>query len=134
MSGKSGIRSIGEVIAERTIIIKGGDAFSVSGFTQVPNAILRSPDLTPAAKMTYAMLLSYAWQNDYCFPGQERLAGDIGVSDRSVRTYLKELEEKGLLSIRQQGQGKPNLYTLDLQAKLLITGKTAKPDRKNLPV
>jgi DNA-binding transcriptional ArsR family regulator len=134
MSGKSVIRSIGEVIAERTIIIKGGDAFSVSGFTQVPNAILRSPDLTPAAKMTYAMLLSYAWQNDFCFPGQERLANDIGVSDRSVRTYLKELEEKGLLSIRQQGQGKPNLYTLDLQAKLLITGKSGKSDRKNFPV
>lgn len=134
MSGKSIIRSIGEVIAERTIIIKGGDAFSVSGFTQVPNAILRSPDLTPAAKMTYAMLLSYAWQNDFCFPGQERLANDIGVSDRSVRTYLKELEEKGLLSIRQQGQGKPNLYTLDLHAKLLITGRTSKADRKNLPV
>lgn len=134
MSRQPGIRSIGEIIAERTIIIKGGDAFSVSGFTQVPNAILRSSSLTPAAKMTYAMLLSYAWQNDYCFPGQERLAKDIGVSDRSVRTYLKELEEKGLLTIKQQGQGRPNLYTLDLQAKLLITGVTSKPDRKNLPV
>lgn len=133
MSEKTRLRSISEVIAERTIFIKGGDALSVSGFTQVPNAILRSPDLTPAAKMTYAMLLSYAWQNDYCFPGQERLANNIGVSDRSVRTYLKELEEKGLLTIRQQGQGKPNLYTLDLQAKLLITGNASKPDRKNLP-
>ena len=110
-----------------------------SGFTQVPNAILRTDKLTPAAKMTYAMLLSYAWQNDFCFPGQERLAQDIGVSDRSVRTYLKELEGKGLLSIKQQGQGKPNLYFLDLQAKLLTDGQTkiakrSKPDRKSFPV
>ncbi|WP_309723164.1 helix-turn-helix domain-containing protein, partial [Armatimonas sp.] len=105
-----------------------------SGFTQVPNAILRTAKLSPAAKLTYAMLLSYAWQNDFCFPGQERLASDIGVTDRSVRTYLKELETKGLLSIKQQGQGRPNVYHLDLQAELLITGKASKPDRNSFLV
>ena len=103
------MQEISKLIAERNIVIKGGDAFTLSGFTQVPNAILCSAKLPPAAKMTYAMLLSYAWQNDFCFPGQERLASDIGVTDRSVRTYLKELETKGLLSIKQQGQGRPNL-------------------------
>ena len=128
------MQQISKLIAERNIVIKGGDAFTLSGFTQVPNAILRSAKLTPAAKLTYAMLLSYAWQNDFCFPGQERLASDIGVTDRSVRTYLKELETKGLLSIKQQGQGRPNLYYLDLKADLLITGKASKPDRKSFPV
>ena len=112
-------RSIGEILAEKNIIIKGGDAFTQSGFTQVPNAILKSDKLSPGAKMTYAMLLSYAWHNDYCFPGQDRLAKDIGITDRSVRTHLKELEGKGLLTIKQQGQGRPNLYHLDLKAKLL---------------
>jgi biotin operon repressor len=115
------MKHIGEIIKERNIVIKGADALTVSGFTQVPNAILKSSEVSPTAKLTYAMLLSYAWQNDYCFPGQERLATDIGVSDRSVRTYLKELETKGLLSIKQQGQGRPNIYHLDLKAKLLIT-------------
>ena len=128
------MQDIQKIIAERNIVIKGGDAFTLSGFTQVPNAILRSSQLSPAAKLTYAMLLSYAWQNDYCFPGQERLASDIGVTDRSVRTYLKELETKGLLSIKQQGQGRPNMYYLDLGAKLLITPKASKLDRKNFPV
>lgn len=28
------------------------------------------------------MLLKYAWQDDFCFPGQERLAEDMGVTDR----------------------------------------------------
>ena len=128
------IKPIGQLIAERNIIIRGGDAFSMAGFTQVPNAILKSQKLTPAAKLTYAMLLSYAWQNDFCFPGQERLARDIGVSDRSVRTYLKELEETGLLAIKQQGQGRPNKYYLDLKAKLLITLGSSRPDRKSFPV
>jgi biotin operon repressor len=62
------------------------------------------------------MLLSYAWHNDFCFPGQETLAKDMGVTDRSVRTYIKELETKGFLTIKQQGQGKPNIYHLDLAA------------------
>lgn len=115
------MKSMGELVQEKNIVIKGGDAFTNSGFTQVPNAILRSSKLTPNAKLTYAMLLSYAWQNDYCFPGQERLAKDIGVTDRSVRTYLKELETKKLLTIKQQGLGKPNVYYLDLKAELLIT-------------
>lgn len=117
----TGMEDIKQLITERNIVIKGADALTVSGFTQVPNAILKSKQITPAAKLTYAMLLSYAWQNDYCFPGQTRLASDIGVTDRSVRTYLKELEEKGLLTIKQQGQGRPNMYYLDLKAKLLIT-------------
>src|SRR6056297_2081630 len=115
------MEDIKQLITERNIVIKGADALTVSGFTQVPNAILKSKKISPAAKLTYAMLLSYAWQNDYCFPGQTRLVSDIGVTDRSVRTYLKELEEKGLLTIKQQGQGKPNMYYLDLKAKLLIT-------------
>jgi DNA-binding transcriptional ArsR family regulator len=132
----SDIKSVGDIIREKNIIIEHGDAFSNLGFTQVPNAILRSAAITPAAKITYAMLLSYAWQNNFCFPGQERLAADIGVSDRSVRTYLKELEAAGLLRIKQQGQGRPNLYFLDLRAQILIgdNPQASKADRKNLPI
>ena len=65
------------------------------------------------------MLLSYAWQNDFCFPGQETLAKDMGVTSRSVRTYLKELEAKKFLTIQQQGQGRVNIYHLDLKARSL---------------
>ena len=111
---------IRDILREKNIVIKGGDALSTTGFTQVPNAVLKSAVLSPGAKLAYAMILSYAWHEASCFPGQARLARDMGVSDRSVRTYLKELETKGLLSIKQRGQGKTNLYTLDLRAKLLI--------------
>ena len=104
---------IGELIKEKNIILKGADALSTHGFTQVPNHVLRSDMLSPGAKLAYAMLLSYAWQND-CFPGQARLATDMGVTDRSVRTYLQELKKKGFLKIKRQGQGKPNMYELDV--------------------
>ena len=63
------------------------------------------------------MLLKYAWNNDACFPGQVRLGEDMGATDRSVRTYLKELETAELLEIEQRGLGKTNLYRLHLTVK-----------------
>ena len=110
-------RHIGEALRERNIVLKGADPVTAHGFTQVPNHILRSDTISPGAKLTFAMLLSYAWQNDYCFPGQERLAADMGVTDRSVRTYLKELEESAFLEIKRRGLGKTNLYIIFLKRK-----------------
>ncbi len=119
---------IAELI-ERNIILKGADLLSARGFTQVPNHVLESAILSPGAKLAYAMLLKYAWQHDYCFPGQRRLAKDMGVTDRSVRTYLQELEQKQFVSIRQRGLGKPNLYELNLVHRI-----ASAPRRKKLPV
>jgi hypothetical protein len=82
------------------------------GFTIIPNAILRRPDLSPGAKLTYMMLLSYAWQEGSCFPGQERLAEDMGVTSRSVITYLKQLQTAGLLVVKRRGLGLTNVYLL----------------------
>jgi len=96
----------------QNIFLEGFDEITTAGFTQVPNYILRSNELTVGAKIVYSVLLSYAWHKDSCYPGQEKLAQHIGVSDRSVRTYLKELESKKMLSIVQKGLGKTNEYTL----------------------
>ena len=119
------MQGIKQLIGERNIIIKGGDALTLSGFTQVPNAVLRSDKISPGAKLAYAMLLSYAWHNDFCFPGQDRLARDIGISRQSVNTQIKELERKGFIKITRQGQGKPNLYEVDLTVRAL-KGKSAR--------
>jgi biotin operon repressor len=113
----SPMRPIGAVIKDRNIVLKGADAATAKGFTQVPNFLLKSARLSAGDKLAFAMLLSYAWQNDYCFPGQERLAKDMGLSDRSVRTHLKSLEANGLLAIRRRGQGLTNIYELNLKPK-----------------
>ncbi len=83
-----------------------------AGFTQIPNTILRRPDITPGAKLTYMVLLSYAWQEGSCFPGQERMAEDMGVSRRSIVTYLQQLEEAGLIVVIRRGLNKTNVYVL----------------------
>lgn len=102
---------------ENTIRVVGADPMSKRGFTQVPNFILMNEALNVGAKITYAMLLKYAWYDDHCFPGQAKLAQDIGSSERSVRSYLKELEVAGFITIKQRGLGKVNVYELHLRVK-----------------
>jgi Helix-turn-helix domain len=99
---------------EKNIEIIGADLVSLHGFTQVPNFILTNKDLSVGAKLYYAMLLKYAREKDYCFPGQQTLATDMGSSERSVRTYQKELEDTGFLEVTQRGLGRTSLYKLDL--------------------
>jgi len=107
-------RHIGDILRERNIEIIGADLATRHGFTQVPNFILTKEDISVGAKLAYAMLLKYAWDNDACFPGQLTLAKDMGSGERSVRRYLEELEKVGLLQIVQRGLGKTNLYRLFL--------------------
>ncbi len=107
--------SIKDLIQDRNIVLVGGDIISTGGgFTRVPNFILVNPKISVGAKLAYAMLLKYAWQDDYCFPGQKRLAEDMGVSTRSVVEFIKELKRAGLINVVRRGQGKSNLYELIL--------------------
>ena len=101
---------------DRNLILMGADIATQRGWTGVPNFILESKEISVGAKLIYAMLLKYARELDQCFPGQERLAQDMGNGERSVRRWLRELEKVGLISIKQRGQGRPNLYTVHLKA------------------
>ena len=106
-------RHIGDIIKERqNIILKGADAATAKGFTQVPNFLLKSKKLSSGDKMAFAMLLSYAWQNDFCFPGQNRLAQDMGAGKRSVIRFMAELEKAGYIAVTRRGLGQTNLYKL----------------------
>ncbi len=126
MRYNSGMDHIGGRLAEiaRNIEIVGADPVTRHGFTQVPNFILTKKELSVGAKLAYAMLLKYAWADDACFPGQLKLAEDMGAGERSIRTYLKELEATGLLEIKQRGLGKTNIYRL-----FLTVERTAKRRR-----
>lgn len=98
----------------RNIEIVGADPVTRHGFTQVPNFILKSDAISPGAKLAYAMLLHYAWQNDYCFPGQDRLANDMGVGKRNVIRFMAELAGAGFIAVTRRGLGQTNLYQLFL--------------------
>lgn len=112
------MQKIGDTQAfrDRNLILKGADIATQRGWTGVPNFILESKDISVGAKLTYAMLLKYARELDECFPGQERLAEDMGSGKRSIVRYISELERVGLLTIKRRGQGRPNLYTVNVKA------------------
>lgn len=55
------------------------------GFTQLSNRVLKEKRFSFGARLTYAVLLSYAWGKESCFPGQDRMTEDLGVSARSIR-------------------------------------------------
>ena len=108
--------SIGSILEKNTIVVQ--DTALKTGFIQLPNFILTDKKLSAYAKLSYALLLSYAWQKDSCFPGQERMAADLGVSDRYLRQALKELQESNYIRVERRGLNKTNVYTiLSIQAR-----------------
>lgn len=111
------IESIGSALAnpDRNIIFDGADIITRRGYTAVPNFLLDNSKISSGAKLVYVMLLKYAYEKDSCFPGQVRLAKDMGVSERYAHGCLKELERERFISIKRRGQGKSNLYYLHLR-------------------
>ena len=105
-------RRIGDVLRERNIELATSDPIVRGGFTQVPNFILKNPKLSLGAKVTYSMFLHYAWHNDSCFPGQDRLAADMGITQGRVSQFIKELQQAELIEITRRGLGRTNLYKI----------------------
>ena len=112
------MKQLGQTFAfrDRNLRLQGADIATQRGWTGVPNFILESKQISVGAKLTYAMLLKYAREMDECFPGQERLAKDMGCGLHSVVRYIAELEKVGLITIKRRGQGRPNLYTIHIKA------------------
>lgn len=114
------MQSINELIKEKNIELATLDPVVAEGFTQVPNFILRNPDISAGAKVVYSMFLSYAWHNESCFPGQERLAQDIGMSRSRVSEFISELNRAGLVTIQRRGLGKTNIYVVHFSVKAMV--------------
>src|SRR5256885_14878054 len=102
---------------EQNIKVNSADPIALHGFTQIPNFILRNPELSANAKTVYSLLLSYAWHNNLCFPGQERMAEHMGAHVSTISRAITELEECSLIEIERRGQGKTNFYTINFVVK-----------------
>jgi hypothetical protein len=92
------------------------------GWICLPNFILESKEIPTGAKLTYAMLLKYAREDDEYFPGQDQLTKDMGNSSRSVVRYIAELEEVGLVAVKHRSLGRPKLYPIHIKASFWKKG------------
>ena len=54
MKYTKGAQHIGDLIRDKNIVLRGADALSQRGFTQVPNHVLRSDKISPGAKLAYS--------------------------------------------------------------------------------
>lgn len=114
-----GIASIGSILKERYEQVIVENQMLRAGFAAIPYLVLKDTKLSLGARLSYAVLLMYAWQEGSTFAGQVKMAGDVGVSERQLRDYLHELQDTGYIKIKRQGLNKPNLYyILDVKTKL----------------
>ena len=82
------------------------------GFVMVGNDILCDKAVSAPAKVLYLLLMRRLFQKDFCFPGRDTLADELGLSPRQVDRYLQDLKAAKWISITRRGQGKTNVYHL----------------------
>lgn len=87
-------------------------------WSRVSIDVLRDPALSAQAKAVYAVLATYADDagRDQCYPRQETLAEQLGVSVDTVQRHIKALEDAGVVEVvprfRPDGGRSSNDYTL----------------------
>ena len=122
---------------EQNIEIVSEDPIALHGFTQVPNFLFkplyntkgRRIKISGNARLVYGKFLSYAWNNNYVFPGQQTIADDLDMGRSTVTEYIGELKKANLLEIIRRGQGRTNLYRLHFVVNKKVI-KTAKDKGK----
>jgi hypothetical protein len=82
-----------------------------AGYAFIPNWLLQDGTISFGARLTYAVLLRYAWSERRVFPGQAQLGQVLGVSRKAVGAYLRELRQKAYVSYERRG-GQPAVYWL----------------------
>lgn len=82
------------------------------GFVMVGNGVLCNKSVSAPAKVLYLLLMRRLFQKDFCFPGRDTLADELGLSPRQVDRYLQDLKAAKWISITRRGQGKTNVYHL----------------------
>lgn len=80
-------------------------------FGKLPLTVAERPDLSPAAKVLYAILAYHDRTGNGAWPGKQRLAEMTGVDRSTVLRALTQLEAAGLVDIERR-TGRSSVYHL----------------------
>lgn len=107
------------------------EPFRTSPEKSAARAGLLASGLRPGAIAVGGRLLEHLnLDTGRCDPGIARMARDLGLSERSVRRSIGELEAAGLvIRLENTGRGHTNVYRLDLAAMGAIASAAA-PQRR----
>lgn len=100
------------------------------GFSLMPNALARDPKASPRAIRVYCFLNSHAegWKTSAA-----RIAGQIDMNEKTVRTALRELESLGYLERAQSRDGANQFDCAAYMVHQISEKPQVSPDRQNLP-
>ena len=76
----------------------------------IPNWLLRRDEISANAKLVYARLAQYGGKDGECFPLQETIASETGLSEYQVCRAIGQLKRVKLIDSVQRGLHKPNMY------------------------
>jgi DNA-binding MarR family transcriptional regulator len=107
------------------------------GFTQISDVFLKSYSalapypLTHGEAMFIIHLFQFKWNEDAPFPSYRKLASMMGLTEKSVKRYARQLERKGYL-VRDKRDGRTNEFNLTglinaLEQKTLFDSKSTEP-------
>lgn len=101
-----------------------------AGFSLMPNALARDPKASPRAIRVYCFLNSHAegWKTSAA-----RIAGQIDMSEKTVKASLRELESLGYLERAQSRDGANQFDGAAYMVHQIPTKPQVIPDGQNLP-
>lgn len=103
---------VGDIVQKRVERIIVENEMLRAGFAAFPYLVMRDKSLSIGARMVYAFLLMYAWQEGSCFPKQACMAEAMGVCGRQLQRYLYELRKAEYIRIERQDKRFNNTYIL----------------------
>ena len=78
----------------------------------IPTFLLKCEHISDGAKLLFGLLCRFCGKNAWCWPRQDKLAEELGVSTRTLSKYVKELVTAGLIYSEKRAFGKSNKYYL----------------------
>jgi len=78
--------------------------------SMIPNWLLRRREVSQGAKLAYARLAQYAGKDGECFPKQETLGAELGVTERTANEYVRKLVKFRLIEMDRPGLRMSNRY------------------------
>lgn len=90
------------------------DERDVEGWAAIPNWLLRDATVSRNVKMIYLVLSGRVGRNRVCWPSQQTIASEAGVSVPTVKRTIPVMVEMGLLSVEVERtpNGRRNRYQL----------------------